>query len=82
MKGLAPDPEIAYNSGVPTRYTQGPAPANSWNALAVGWTYAIRSPIPREVRIDDLHCVPSLATDATSGAGGAAGAHDGPGPGV
>jgi len=38
MKGLALDLEIAYNSGVQTRYTQGPAAANSWNALGVGWT--------------------------------------------
>jgi hypothetical protein len=33
MKGLAPDLEIAYNSGVQTRYTQALAGANSWNAL-------------------------------------------------
>jgi hypothetical protein len=38
MKGLAPDLEIAYNSGVQTRYTQGLAAANSWNTLGIGWT--------------------------------------------
>jgi len=46
MKGLAPDLQIAYNSGVQTRYTQGLAAANSWNAQA--WAglsrFARRSP--------------------------------------
>jgi hypothetical protein len=61
MKGLAPDLEIAYNFGVQTRYTQGLAAANSWNALGLGWTEQIRSPIPGKVRIDDLGSVPVVA---------------------
>jgi len=43
MKGLAPDLEIAYNFGVQSRYTQGLAAANSWNALGVEPTDPMRA---------------------------------------